>query len=68
MLRFIISRTIRDANSDCAEHLYETIDIDVPELERALFGGGYGPDGYDTRHLIGAECLPKGALGDGGGS
>ena len=60
MLRFIISRNINDAHSGCKEHLYETIDIDVPELEKALFGGGYGPSGYDTRHLLGVEFLPKG--------
>lgn len=34
---------------------YETVDIDVPELESILTGGGWGENGCDVRHLAGVE-------------
>ena len=56
-LRFIIKRR---QLSECMDRddLY-TIDADVPELERALRSGGYGPGGCDSHTLLGVEILPE---------
>lgn len=56
MLRVIISRTTRDSVSGAEWQRFETIDIDVPELEARL-AGGFGETGYDIPHVVGIEIL-----------
>lgn len=58
MLRFIIGRKMKDPEHGFTTSGFETLDIDVPELERALVGGGTGPGCYDIRELAGVEVLP----------
>lgn len=58
MLRFIISRQWGDGYSGANTQGFETVDIDVPELESILCGGGHGPSGHDLRSLAGVEVLP----------
>lgn len=58
MIRFIIKRDFRPQFCGASSVSYETVDIDVPELERILLGGGYGPDGHDMRELAGVEIIP----------
>lgn len=57
MIRFIIRRKIKDQWNGLEEEVFETIDIDVPELEAALIGGGISENGYDIRVLLGCEIL-----------
>lgn len=59
MLRFIIKRRICDKWSNgLTTEGFETVDIDVPELERILCSGGCGEGAYDIRDLAGVEILP----------
>jgi hypothetical protein len=58
MIRFIIKRNFRPQFCGGEAISYETVDIDVPELERILLGGGYGPDGHDMRELAGVVIIP----------
>lgn len=69
MIRFIIKRHMDNGRS-VGTSSFETFDVDVPELERALTGGGFdGGGSYDLRELVGVEVLatpPQGS--DGGGA
>lgn len=58
MLRFIIERRMDNSYGAVTKH-YETVDLDVPELERLLTGGGMGQGGpgYDLRDLFAVEVL-----------
>ena len=58
MIRFVIRRKMLDRGSGLASEGLETIDCDVPELQRILMGGGTDQDAYDYRELAGAEVLP----------
>ena len=58
MLRFIIKREIKDGHNGLVDSGFETVDIDVPELERILLGGGFSDHSYDHRALAGVEILP----------
>jgi hypothetical protein len=55
MLRFIIKREIKDGYNGLVDSGFETVDIDVPELERILTGGGFSEHSYDHRALAGVE-------------
>lgn len=58
MIRFIIKRHMDNART-VGTSTFETIDVDVPELEAALTGGGHDFAGsYDLRELVGVEVLP----------
>ena len=57
MLRFIIKRDVKDGCNGLTTSGFETVDIDVPELERILLGGGFSERGYDCRELAGVEIL-----------
>lgn len=57
MLRFIIRRRWKDEWSGLEDDGLETVDIDVPELERILCAGGFGERSYDVRSLAGVEVL-----------
>jgi hypothetical protein len=57
MIRFIISRSRRDAVSGAEWQDFETVDVDVPALEARL-GGGHGESGYDISTVIGVERRP----------
>ena len=57
MIRFIIKRHM-DNGRTVGTAYFETIDVDVPELEGALTGGGHDHGGsYDVRELVGVEVL-----------
>ena len=55
MLRIILKREQYDAHSGCREQNFITIDVEAPEVERALSSGGFGESGYDVTHIIGVE-------------
>lgn len=57
MIRFIIKREIKDNNNGMESVEYETIVIDVPELQKILLRGGSGPSGYDMSSLVGFEIM-----------
>ena len=58
MIRFIIKRHF-DNGRTVGTSSFETFDVDVPDLEVALTGGGFDPAGsYDIRELVGVEVLP----------
>lgn len=57
MLRLIISRKWKDSHSCLETNTFETVDVDAPELEKILRGGGYGESGYDYRSVVGVELL-----------
>lgn len=55
MLRFILKRTVSDRHSGLQSEHFETVDIDVPELQALLLRGGSGMDEYDFTQLVGVE-------------
>ena len=55
MIRFIIKRKVLDRNSECESERFETLDVDVPELEAVLLRGGTGMSAHDISHLVGVE-------------
>jgi len=58
VIRFIIKRHM-DNGRTVGTSTFETFDVDVPELEAALTGGGHDHAGsYDVRELVGVEVLP----------
>jgi hypothetical protein len=57
MIRFIIQRSQEDRISGAQWKSYETLDVDVPELERQLSLGGFGENGHDIRTLLGSEVI-----------
>jgi hypothetical protein len=57
MLRFIIKRTIRDANDSYSSDTFETIDVELPQIEEILNRGGYGEMGFDRSELAGVEIV-----------
>lgn len=60
MIRFIIKRHTDNART-VGTSTFETLDVECPELEAALLGGGHDYAGsYDLRELVGVEILPKG--------
>lgn len=64
MLRFIIKREIKDGYNGLVDSGFETVDIDVPDLEHILTGGGFSEHSYDHRSLVGVEVrstCPTGA-------
>ncbi|HXP66898.1 MAG TPA: hypothetical protein VN815_15590 [Steroidobacteraceae bacterium] len=58
MIRFIIERSLQENICGMHSKTFETIDLDVPELEARLRAGGYGENGHDIRTLIGVEINP----------
>lgn len=58
MLRVILRRRHKDRCTGLESAGYQTVDIDVPEIEEILRGGGVAEDGYDVRELAGIEILP----------
>lgn len=59
MLRFIIRRKINDRHSGLQSEGLETLDVDCPDLERVLCGGGQDQEAYDYREVAGVEVLPR---------
>lgn len=57
-LRLILQRRV-DNSYDCVTAKFETLDVDVPELERRLRRGSVsrGGPGYDVTELVGVEIL-----------
>lgn len=59
-LRFVIRRKEMFFGTSLQTEGFETIDCDVPDLERVLRGGGHDEQGaYDWRELAGVEVLPS---------
>ena len=59
MVRFILKRTVCDQHTNYIHEGFETIDIDVPQLEELLNRGGLGR-GFDETKLEGVELIsPK---------
>lgn len=59
MLRIIIRRRMLSRLSTLDTCELETLDVNCPELEAVLRGGGQGPDEYDYRQVAGVEVLPE---------
>lgn len=57
MIRFILKRKTQDTYNGMQGESYETILLDVPELEALLIRGGCGEQGYDQTDLLGAEIV-----------
>lgn len=56
MLRFILKRTQVVPPAATVVTDFQTIDVDVPQLEH-LLSGGFDIDGSETTDLIGVELL-----------
>lgn len=57
MLRFILKIRYKDEHNGLENEWFETIDLEVDELECRLTGGGISENGYHTTDLIGVETL-----------
>lgn len=57
MLRFILKRETNNENIGYCGTGYDTILLDVPELETLLTRGGCGEGGFDETTLIGVEVV-----------
>lgn len=55
MLRFILKREVKDGFNGLVSEGYQTLDLNVPELETALQQGGFSETAYDQTTLIGVE-------------
>ena len=55
MIRFILKRRILRSGNQFFSSDFETLDIDVPELEAILRRGGADEFSYDTTDFIGIE-------------
>lgn len=61
MLRIILKRSTMDTTHEQYPDridIFRTIDIDCPEVEKALQSGGWSPQGFDQTLLVGIEVLP----------
>jgi len=62
VIRFIIKRHMDNCRT-VGTSTFETFDVDVPELEAALTGGGHDHGGsYDVRELVGVEVIQSPAV------
>lgn len=59
MIRFIIKRHEVDHNSGSDTTSYQTLDINLPALQKILEGGGRGEIGFESFQLIGAEVINR---------
>lgn len=57
MIRFILKRETRDKVSGYRGESFETLDVNVPELQERLSKGGRGENGFDYTTLVGAEVV-----------
>lgn len=56
MIRFILKRKHKaDPDPGCGTVALETLDVQVPELEKVLRRGGVSQYSYDITELVGAE-------------
>ena len=55
MLRFILKREVKDGFNGLVSEGYQTLDLNVPELEAILQRGGFSETAYDQTTLIGVE-------------
>jgi len=58
MIRFIFLNKFRCPQTGLETESFHTVDLDVPEIEKRLSGGGSGESGYDYTRLMGVELLP----------
>jgi hypothetical protein len=56
MIRFIIEHDTCNLTTDYRHKELQTIDIDIPELEKILSPGGIG-DGWSLSRLVGVEVI-----------
>ncbi len=59
MIRFILKRRTKEEHSGLEEEHFETLEIDVPELEKRIENSGRGLLGYDIILLEGIEIFKK---------
>lgn len=61
MIRFILKRKFKDDISYLQSEHFETLLLDVPELQSVLCRGGSSQHGYDATDLVGVsiEDAPK---------
>ncbi len=59
MLRFILVRRQYSAYDDRRSETFETVDVDVPEIEQRLRAGGYGESGFDQTSMVGVEIIEE---------
>ena len=57
MIRAIFQREVKDQHTGCETRFYETVLLDVPEIEQRLLRGGFSETGYDTTALLGVEVV-----------
>lgn len=57
MLRFILKTSFRNGLNGQEGESFETLDIDVPQLQAALSKGGFSEDSYEATQLVGVEML-----------
>ena len=55
MLRVILRHSVRDQFSGASWVEYQTMDIEIPELEARLRSGGLGDSGYDITQVFAVE-------------
>jgi hypothetical protein len=60
MLRFLLTKKWKHPDSGAEGVDYETLDADVPLLQRALHCGGFGDNAYEYHNLFGVEVLNPG--------
>lgn len=58
MIRCILKSTFRDEHSGAEGSDFLTVDIEAPELERALTFGGRSENGFHRVELAGVEVRP----------
>lgn len=61
MIRLIVQRHEVNCNSGEDSKSYFTFDIEHPEIESILSGGGRGQMGFDLRQVMGVEVVPVAA-------
>ena len=59
MLRFTLHCKYKYDTSDAEYERLYSIDVEVPEVERALEGEEYGENGYSITELVDVEFLRK---------
>lgn len=59
MIRFILRRESLDQHSGLRSDDYETMDLEVPELEAVLLRCGFGESGFDRTVLVGVEVRQR---------
>lgn len=57
-LRIIIRSNLKLEGSNHVDVTYRTMDVEAPEVEAFLCGGGMNPDSFLLREVVGVEVIP----------